>query len=157
MLAERRDDIPLLIDSFIQQFNRRMGKQIESIDSQSMQYLCARHWPGNIRELLHVIERAMILCDGACLTVEVTEATPTRASESVAAPSQNTAPALQSIEVPPAVSTLEDAQREHIRRALQQTGGVVDGLGGAAAMLGLKPSTLRSRMKRLGIHRRPLI
>ncbi len=155
-LSERRDDIPLLIDSFIQQFNRRMGKQIESIDAQSMQYLCARQWPGNIRELLHVIERAMILCDGACLTVEVTEPVPSRASESDAASSQSTALALQTAEIPSVVPTLEDSQREHIRRALQQTGGVVDGPGGAAAMLGLKPSTLRSRMKRLGIHRRPL-
>ncbi|MCH8851605.1 MAG: sigma 54-interacting transcriptional regulator [Planctomycetes bacterium] len=155
-LSERRDDIPLLIESFMQQFNRRMGKQIESIDAQSMQYLCARQWPGNIRELLHVIERAMILCDGTCLTVEVTEPVPSRASESVAASAQGAAPALQSVELPPAVSTLEDAQREHIRRALQKTGGVVDGPGGAAAILGLKPSTLRSRMKRLGIHRRPL-
>ncbi|MCH8963889.1 MAG: sigma-54-dependent Fis family transcriptional regulator [Planctomycetes bacterium] len=155
-LSERRDDIPLLIESFMQQFNRRMGKQIESIDAQSMQYLCARQWPGNIRELLHVIERAMILCDGTCLTVEVTEPVPSRASESVAASAQGAAPALQSVELPPTVSTLEDAQREHIRRALQKTGGVVDGPGGAAAILGLKPSTLRSRMKRLGIHRRPL-
>ncbi len=155
-LSERREDIPLLIDSFIQQFNRRMGKQIESIDTRSMQYLCARQWPGNIRELLHVIERAMILCDGTCLTVEATEPAPSRASESVVASAQGTAPALQSVDLPSSVSTLEDAQREHIRRALQQTGGVVDGLSGAAVLLGLKPSTLRSRMKRLGINRRPL-
>ena len=155
-LSERRDDIPLLVESFIQQFNRRMGKQIESIDDQSMQYLCTRQWPGNIRELRHAIERAMILCDGACLTVEATKPAPSRASESVAALSQSAAPALQSVDLPSVVPTLEDAQREHIRRALQQTGGVVDGPSGAAALLGLKPSTLRSRMKRLGIHRRPL-
>ncbi len=154
-LSERREDIPQLVESFIHQLNRRMGKQVESIDAQSMEYLCARQWPGNIRELLHVIERAMILCDGACLTVEATEPAPNRASESVAAPSQSTAPALQSVELPSVVSTLEDAQREHIRRALQQSGGVVDGPSGAAVLLGLKPSTLRSRMKRLGVHRRP--
>jgi formate hydrogenlyase transcriptional activator len=154
-LSERREDIPQLVESFIHQLNRRMGKQVESIDAQSMDYLCARQWPGNIRELLHVIERAMILCDGACLTVEATEPAPSRASESVAAPSQSAAPALQSVELPSVVSTLEDAQREHIRRALQQSGGVVDGPSGAAVLLGLKPSTLRSRMKRLGVHRRP--
>ncbi len=154
-LSERREDIPLLIDSFIQQFNRRMGKQVESIDAQSMQYLCERPWPGNIRELLHVIERAMILCDGPRLTVEETEPAPSRSSESAAASAQDAPPALQSVDLPSAVSSLEDAQREHIRRALQQTAGVVDGPSGAAVLLGLKPSTLRSRMKRLGIQRRP--
>jgi formate hydrogenlyase transcriptional activator len=155
-LSERRDDIPLLVESFIQQFNRRMGKQIESIDAQSMQYLCEREWPGNIRELLHVIERAMILCDGACLTVEETEPAPNRDSGSAAAPPANTELPPQSAPATAEVSTLEDAQREHIRRALKQTGGVVDGPRGAAALLGLKPSTLRSRMKRLGIKARPL-
>ncbi len=154
-LSERREDIPLLVESFMQQFNRRMGKQVESIDAASLQYLCARDWPGNIRELRHVIERAMILCDGPCLVVEATKAAPIRIPESASAPADSLEPAVQPAGVQPAVSTLEDMQRAHIRRALQQTGGVVDGPRGAAALLGLKPSTLRSRMKRLGIQRRP--
>jgi len=154
-LAERRDDIPLLVDAFIAQFNRRMGKKVTSIDARSLDYVCRRDWPGNIRELRHVIERAMILCDGPVLTIEPTESFSQVRSPapSVHSAAPLAAPALSAYAPPPDLSTLEQIEREHILKILNQTGGVIEGPRGAAAVLALKPSTLRSRMKRLDIRR----
>ena len=152
-LSERRDDIPILVEAFIAQFNRRMGKRVESIDAASLEYLRRRDWPGNVRELRHVIERAMILCEVSRLEVE-----PTRPMyESVPKPVNQFLPAPAPVsrrESPTGESqTLLDMEREHIRRALEQTNGVIEGPRGAAVILGLKPSTLRSRMKRLSLER----
>ncbi|MEQ8763916.1 MAG: sigma 54-interacting transcriptional regulator [Planctomycetota bacterium] len=139
-LEERRSDIPLLVEAFVLQLSRRMGKRIESIDADSLEALCHRNWPGNIRELRHVIERAIILADGPCLVIADAD------------PSRPTVPK----KVPPAQSleTLKEIQADHIRRALERTRGVIEGPNGAAEILGLKPSTLRFRMKRLGVTRR---
>lgn len=137
-LRDRREDIPLLAESFIAQFARRMGKRIESIDRGSLEELCRRDWPGNVRELRHVIERAMILCDGPTLIVE-----PEVGSVAVATKQPEA----------PLHLALVDVEAEHIRRVLRQTRGVIEGPRGAAALLGLKPSTLRFRMRRLGIRR----
>ncbi len=135
-LRARPEDIPALVAFFVDQFNRRMGKRVESVDPETMAELCGRHWPGNIRELRHVVERAMIMSDGALLHIEP-------AVEATAAPDVRD----------PVKPNLQEAQAEHIRWALRRTAGVIEGPRGAAALLGLKPSTLRFRMKRMGIER----
>ena len=139
-LDERREDVPLLAQVFLEQIARRMGKRIEGFAPAALEYLCARDWPGNVRELRHVIERAAILCDGPLLTIE--EDLPARrlgASESL---------------FPfPARARLEEVEAAHVRATLEHTGWVIEGPRGAATILGLNPSTLRFRMKRLGIHR----
>ena len=141
-LEERREDIPLLVDAFVAQFGRRMGKFIERVEPHSLTCLVRRSWPGNIRELRHVIERAMILCDENVLRVDC--AAPTTPAEP---------PPPQAEAAPPPALSLDEAQAEHIRRALAAANQVIEGPRGAAAALGIKPSTLRSRMKRLGIER----
>ena len=137
-LRERRDDIPQLVRHFTQLFARRMGRRIETIPSSVMDGLVGNPWPGNVRELQNVIERAVILSSGTSLQVPPGEL-PLRS-------------------VPPHNSsvlpvTLADAEREHIVRALHETGWVVGGLKGAAAKLGMKRSTLQKKMLKLGISR----
>ena len=140
-LEERREDIPLLVEAFVAHFSRRMGKYFEGIDPAALGCLVRRAWPGNIRELRHVVERAMILCDTRALHVDC--ALP---SHSVSAPARNTT-------LGPSARTLDQVQAEHIRQVLSSTDYVIEGPGGAAAVLGIHPSTLRSRMKRLGVDR----
>jgi len=133
-LRERREDIPLLVRYFVQRFAKRLRRPIESVARESMELLCRWPWPGNVRELQNVVERAVILSPGTTLTVSPAEF-------EAAAPPTSTA------------VTLEDAEREHILRALEQTGWVIGGPGGAAARLGLKRTSLVSTMRRLGIVR----
>lgn len=140
-LDQRREDIPLLVEQFVAQLSRPMGKHIESIDPASMDYLLARQWPGNVRELRHVVERAMILCDGPVLRIDTGEAAGDLQAGDPSAARPEALPPLRALEA------------EHIRLALHKTGGVIQGPNGAAELLGLKPSTLRFRMKRLGIQR----
>jgi formate hydrogenlyase transcriptional activator len=136
-LKERSEDIPLLVRHFAQQFSRRMNKQIDTIPSKTLQALTRYHWPGNIRELQNVIERAVILSFGPVLNVPLSELNQV-AVNSKASPTRD---------------TLEDAQREHILKALEDTGWVLGGPNGAAARLGLKRSTLQYRMRKVGIFR----
>ncbi len=138
-LRERREDIPLLVPYFAQKYARRMDKRIETIPSETMDALAKWNWPGNIRELENVIERAVILSRGPVLYV------PTH--EFLSAPPDGSA----SGTALPGIAKLEDAEREHILRALEQTKGVVGGPQGAAALLGMKRTTLQSRMQKLGI------
>ncbi|NEX22467.1 AAA domain-containing protein [Thiorhodococcus mannitoliphagus] len=133
-LRERPEDIPLLAWEFVKAFSESMGKPIEHIDDESMVALLNDPWPGNVRELRNLIERAMILTRGPTLHL------------SLGRPPA-LAPATAS------VGTLEDHERTHILRVLEQTGWRIRGTGGAAARLGLKPTTLESRMKRLGLRR----
>ena len=146
-LRERPEDIPLLVRHFAQQFAARMNKRIECIPSETMCVLCGHHWPGNIRELQNVIERAVILSSGPVLRVAVSDlrssdcATPCCAS-SVKPTKQGN---LQSI--------LEEMERRWILKALEQTRWVIAGPKGAAAYLGMKRSTLHARMQKLGIAR----
>ncbi len=142
-LDERREDIPLLARAFVEQFERRMGKRFSAIAPDMLERLCTRSWPGNVRELKHVIERAVILCDGPLLAIE-DEPVPARAAPLAPQPLQRETPELR---------TLEEVEEAHIRSALLCTGGIVEGPRGAAALLGLKSSTLRFRMKRMGIQR----
>ena len=131
-LRERREDIPLLVWAFVEVFARRMGKTINSIPRRTMEQLQQYRWPGNVRELSNVIERAMILTTGDSLVVE---------TPSLCPGSQRTR------------MTLNEGMREQILRVLQDTGWRIRGAGGAAEILGLKPTTLESRMARLGITR----
>lgn len=131
-LRERADDILPLAWSFVHEFSETMGKSIDSIARQSMAALQGYSWPGNVRELRNVIERAMIRNRGAVLEVEV----PSETARQQAA-------------------TFEEVQRQHILETLKTTGWRVRGSGGAAEILGLKPTTLDYRMKKLGIRRPP--
>jgi formate hydrogenlyase transcriptional activator len=133
-LRERREDIPLLVRYFTQRFAKRLQRPIESVSRESMEMLCRWSWPGNVRELQNVIERAVILSQGTVLTVPRSEL------ESPVLPTSSPV-------------TLEDAERDHILRALEQTGWVIGGTRGAAARLGLKRTSLVSTMRRLGIVR----
>ena len=136
-LRERREDIPMLVRHFAQQFARRMKKTIEAIPSETMDILAAYDWPGNIRELQNLIERAVILSPGPTLEVPVMALAP-RVQPPVSARGQE---------------TLEETDRRHILKALESTNWVVGGANGAAARLGLKRSTLQFRMRKLGINR----
>ena len=132
-LRERREDIPLLVWAFVENFARRMGKTINSIPRRTMEQLQQYCWPGNVRELSNVIERAMILTTGDSLLVEMPLLGPGSLRTRM---------------------TLSEGMREQILRVLQDTGWRIRGSGGAAEMLGLKPTTLESRMAKLGITRR---
>ncbi len=138
-LRERQEDIPPLVRYFTQKFARRMNRQIVSIPAATMTALSQYHWPGNIRELENFIERAVILSRGSNLEVPLGELRD-RAADTPAPSS-------------PPLATLEDAEREHIRRALQDANWLIGGPSGAAARLGMKRTTLQSKMARLGIER----
>jgi formate hydrogenlyase transcriptional activator len=146
-LRERQGDIPLLVRHFTQQFSRRMKKVMDTIPSAAMDALCRYHWPGNIRELQNVIERAVIISAGPALSVDVSnlkfpKADP-GAEKSAATTSTNCT--LENV--------LEETERQQILKALKQSNWVVAGANGAAAHLGMKRSTLQQRIHRLGIVR----
>lgn len=131
-LRERREDIPLLVWTFARQYGAALGKPVERIPQETMEALQRYPWPGNIRELRNVIERALILSEGSILRVPVAPD---------AGPAALTVP------------TLADAERAQIVATLEQTGWRIRGPAGAAALLGLKPTTLESRIKKLGLER----
>jgi formate hydrogenlyase transcriptional activator len=136
-LRDRQDDIPLLVRHFVQQFSRRMGKVVDTIPTETMNALVRYHWPGNIRELQNLVERAVILSTGPVLRVPIDD--------------------LHLPPAPPAANrkagTLEEAERRHILEALNAADWVISGPKGAATTLGLKRSTLQARMEKLGIRR----
>jgi formate hydrogenlyase transcriptional activator len=134
-LRDRRQDIPLLVRYFVQQCARRMDKAIDTIPTETITALSRYDWPGNIRELENLIERAVILTQGAVLYVPLPELRP-RVGDEVLSP-----------------ATLEETERQHIVRILKSTKWVIGGPTGAAAQLGMKRTTLQSKMQRLGIVR----
>ena len=134
-LRERRGDIPLLVRYFVQKFARRMGRVIETIPTETMDALTQCQWPGNVRELENFIERSVILTNGMALRAPLAE---------LREESSNTRDVEQS---------LEHAEREHIIQILRETEGRISGSRGAARRLGLKRTTLQSKMQRLGITR----
>jgi formate hydrogenlyase transcriptional activator len=138
-LRERSEDIPRLVQYFTRKFAARMNRSITSIPTATMSALSRYRWPGNIRELENFIERAVILSRGSALDAPLAEL------------KERTVPG--PVDPPGAVATLEDAEREHIRRALEQTRWLIGGPSGAAARLGMKRTTLQSKMERLGIER----
>ncbi len=140
-LRERSEDIPLLVSHFVQQFGRRMGKTIDSVPADTMSALVQYHWPGNIRELQNIIERAVIVTQGSVLKVGL--------GELESAP--KTADSERADEGNSMRKVLEETEREQIVRALEQANWVISGASGAAARLGMKRSTLQARMQRLGI------
>jgi formate hydrogenlyase transcriptional activator len=146
-LRERQGDIPLLVRHFTQQFSRRMNRVIETIPSAAMDALCRYHWPGNIRELQNVIERAVIISSGPVLGVDVTDLKFPKAGppEAKLSAPKSTNGALHDV--------LEETERQQILKALKECNWVVAGPNGAAAHLAMKRSTLQLRMQKLGITR----
>ena len=133
-LRERPDDIPTLVWSFVDEFSKAFGKPIESVSKESMLALQRYPWPGNVRELRNVVERAVIVTPGPRLTLD-----PPKPSETVGCAHSS--------------SALVDIERDHIVAVLDRVKWRVRGAGGASELLGLKPSTLESRMTKLGIKR----
>jgi len=136
-LRERREDIPLLVRHFVRQYAARLGRHVEHVPDLAMRALQRWDWPGNIRELQNVIERAVILSPGRNLNVPIEDLGRRWGPRTAAAPSER----------------LIDIERAAIKKALHDTGGVVGGPDGAASRLGLKRTTLQSRMRGLGIKR----
>lgn len=132
-LRERREDIGLLVRYFVQKFSKQMGREIETIPRETMEALAQWHWPGNVRELENFIERSVILTEGSALRAPLEEFQ----AEIAQAPEDS----------------LRETEREHILRVLRETGGVLSGPTGAGRRLGLKRTTLQSKMQRLGITR----
>jgi formate hydrogenlyase transcriptional activator len=137
-LRDRRDDIPLLVHYFANKYARRMGKQIESIPKETMDALSSYSWPGNIRELQNLMERAALLSTGPSLRVPLADIL--------------TDPGLSAAS---GGNALEQAEREQILRALRESNWVVGGAHGAAARLGLKRTSLAYKMQKLGISHSP--
>jgi len=139
-LRERREDIPMLVRYFVQEYASRMGKSIEAIPSESLETLVNYSWPGNIRELRNVVERSVILTSGKRLRIP---------KDALAEAGQSSSESSE----PAQVLRMAEAERRHIIEALNACNWVVGGSKGAAALLGLKRSTLQSRMEKLGIQR----
>lgn len=139
-LRDRREDVPLLVRHFVQKYATSLGKHIETVPLATLERLQAYAWPGNVRELQHVIERAVIVTRGPSLAFGDWLREPAAEVAAVGAKTP--------------VTTLEQMEREHILKTLEITGWRVSGEHGAARLLGLKPTTLEARMKKLGIERK---
>jgi PAS domain S-box-containing protein len=138
-LRERREDIPVLVNYFVHKHSRRMNRQIATVPPETMEILCQWNWPGNVRELENFMERAVILTQGPILRAPLSELSVSH--EAVGQVDPN----------------LENAEREHILRVLRESKGMIGGAHGAAERLGLKRTTLNSKMKKLGIKRKDYI
>jgi transcriptional regulator with GAF, ATPase, and Fis domain len=150
-LRERKEDIPLLTVFFLDRLRGRLGKRIDRIDAATFDRLSSYSWPGNIRELANVVERAMIGSPGRTLLLE--ELPPAPAAQAVQAVQERRASHVEPPPLSPPLRPLADVERDHIRLVCERCGWRIRGDGGAAQILGLNPSTLRSRMKKLGIVR----
>jgi formate hydrogenlyase transcriptional activator len=136
-LRERREDIPRLIRHFMNRAARKIGKRFDEVAPAFLDQAMAYDWPGNVRELENFVERAAILSRGSILESDgVFTTAPTSSTSALAA------------------TKLEDIERNHILRVLEQTRWAIEGERGAASLLGLNPSTLRGRMRKLGIHKK---
>jgi len=136
-LRQRKEDIPLLVNHFVAKFNQKIGKQIDAVSKDTLNALQKYHWPGNVRELESVIERAVIISQGSALQV-LDRFDAFRKTEEVAEQD---------------VRHLVDLERDHILSLLKKAGWRIEGMNGAAALLGLNASTLRARMRKYGITR----
>jgi DNA-binding NtrC family response regulator len=148
-LRDRREDIPLLARAFVDKFARAAGRPARVIAPAVMERMAAYGWPGNVRELEHVIERAVILSRGVELEVETLIGPD---GEAAAPPVSGPAPSAAASPRPVA-RTVDEIEREHVERVLQQTDWRIEGPGGAAQRLAVHPNTLRSRLKRWGLRR----
>jgi formate hydrogenlyase transcriptional activator len=150
-LRERPEDIPLLVRHFVQHYSRQIGKAIDTIPSATMSTLIKYPWPGNIRELQNVIERAVILTKGSTLNVPSDDLRAASANSVAPVPAAGKQPASPNGGSRSMRAVLDDAERQQIVAALEQTNWTVAGPNGAAARLGIKRSTLQARMQKLGI------
>ena len=149
-LRERLEDLPLICEVLLRDLGRRLGRSGYRVSREGLAKLANYSWPGNVRELANALERAMILSRELRLGPEALDLP--RASHLAA--TEEAEASTQAESGPVAVRTLESLERDHIRRVLALTNGHLYGKGGAAELLGLKPSTLQSRMKKLGIDRK---
>ena len=153
-LRERPEDVPLLVRYFVQKFSRRLNKAVSYVPAEAMEALAGYSWPGNIRELENFIERAVLLSPGKELRVTISELKPVAVAADAGTDSSSSSISLSSsTSANTSIATLEDAERQHILRALRQTEWRIAGPKGAAAILGMKPTTLQARMRKLGIRR----
>jgi transcriptional regulator with GAF, ATPase, and Fis domain len=136
-LRDRREDLPALIDHFINYYNRKAGKKITGVSDKVLKKLMAYDWPGNVRELEHLIERHILLAKNAVIE-EINLPTFMQKQHTVTAPGDR-------------IKTIDENERDHILAVLKKCNGKIWGLGGAAEILNLPPSTLKSKMKKLGI------
>jgi formate hydrogenlyase transcriptional activator len=153
-LRARREDIPALVEHFIERFGRKFGRRISGLAPGVLDTLMTHDWPGNIRELQNTIERAMISSPGDLLTIDWELNGHARAGAPVA--TAGPAPGAVPVAVasaPPAGDTLVEVERQHIIAVLKRTAGIIEGPKGAAKLLDMKPSTARYRMKKLGIRK----
>ena len=140
-LRERREDIPVLVEHFVDKYSKSYRKNIQYISDTTMRKMKSYDWPGNVRELENIVERAVILCNSDTLRIVEFE-TP---GQTVGGAQQRT--------IQQQTLSLDEVQRDHIIKVLEHCQWVIDGETGAAHRLGLKPSTLRDRMKKLKIQR----
>jgi transcriptional regulator with GAF, ATPase, and Fis domain len=134
-LRERKDDLPLLVNFFLSKCAKKLAKEVQGVSQKSMDQLANYDWPGNVRELHNIVERAVVLATGPIVHID-----------------DSTARSGEAMEDTP-IETLETMERKHIIRTLNETRWVVHGKKGAAEILGINPSTLRSRMEKLAIKR----
>ncbi len=132
-LQDRKEDIPALVNHFLKKYGAKTGKKIEKVSQKVLDTLQVYHWPGNVRELENIMERAVILSHGSLIEIE------------------DLPELISPAGAPNPVDTLEEVERAHILRTLRESSAVIDGPKGAAALLGLHPNTLRSRLQKLGI------
>ena len=151
-LRERAGDLPLLVTFFVQQCARKLGKHISSVSEEAMRQLTDYTWPGNVRELQNVIERAVILSPGNTLVLAERLRAP-QAAGLHAATTKSKPVGVRAVSVPTEAGSLDQVERRHIESILNQTNWMIEGERGAAKILNLNPSTLRSRMQKLGIKR----
>jgi transcriptional regulator with GAF, ATPase, and Fis domain len=140
-LRQRQEDIPMLVEYFVERYAEKAGKQISKIDKNTLKQCQSYHWPGNIRELQNIVERSVILCNGDTFSIDAAWLS----SKSVAR---------QKVSAP-LTKTLQGYERELIEAALAESNGKVAGPNGAAAKLGIPRSTLDLKIKQLNIRKRP--
>ena len=163
-LRQRRSDIPQLVLFFLGRSCQKFGKKIEAVSQDTLNHLMSYDWPGNIRELQNIIERGVVLSNRPVLTLDrgllplAQREAASAASEAIPEPAavradSRTSSGLPTKEVPRALRPLDEVERDHIAATLEHAMGIIDGPKGAAKILGLHPSTLRARMKKLGVER----
>jgi DNA-binding NtrC family response regulator len=147
-LRERASDVPQLAMFFLGQYGKTFERRIERMSETTIDRLVRYPWPGNIRELQNVIERAVVLCQGAVLDLDegLLPATASTTATTMAQPPLSDQPS-------PGLGTLEEMERAHILATLEKTGWLIEGVKGAAKILAIHPNTLRSRMEKLAIKR----
>ena len=152
-LRERKGDVPLLTMFFVQRFAKKFGKPVKQVSEETLRQLTSYSWPGNIRELQNVIERAVVLSSGNSLAVAPDFAPDSDQLEEAPALKPEARSVMPEAARKDVATSLEEVERQHIESVLKQTNWMIEGERGAAKLLNLNPSTLRSRMQKLDIKR----